>query len=501
MQSFFETIVTIDNFCEGDLTTFDIEDSSTIQEVHWEFGDIESGADNFSEDFNAGHVFSAPGVYTVNVDVLYNNGSERNFIEFVEIVGVPQVAPDIELVQCDIDGVDDGITSFNLNESVKIFNNGNRNIKALFFDNLADAISNTGQLNPIGYMNLTNGQTIYARAFENAECFVIIEISLSVRPASNLGLYDTIEVCELDIARNPTLNMNDILIPLQDDFFQAQSITVYASEEDALYELDPIITDNYTLEPLALPILYFRIENDDACDFIGSVGLSFIWAPDYEKQKVVLLCNNEANLHALPDYDRYEWSNGENSESIRVDSAGIYEVTFTKGTCSYVQIFMVEESPKIEIDEIKVNDFRVSNEIVIQVSEDGQQQVLYSIDDGLSFQESNTFQNLTPGVYEILITNDCTELKETVVVGAVDSFFTPNNDGINDIWTFENAEYFPNFSISIYDRYGKLIKTFQEAQEGWDGTYLERQMPSADYWYKLKLEGKREITGHFTLKR
>lgn len=501
IQSFFETIVTIENFCESDSTSFTIDDTANIQSVQWNFGDPNSGSNNLSSAIDPTHVFSSPGIYTVTMNVNYLNGSSRGFTEFVEIAEVPQVNNSVELIQCDIDDSDDGLSLFNLNEANALFNNGNENIKGFFFATLTDAVGNKNHLEAGAYANTSNGQVIYARAFENAECFSIVEVTLTVKLVSDLGLYGTIPVCLvssggffIEVDTNSTYDQ------LEADFGSG-SVQLYTSADDALLEQDLLDRGLYIFQFDDEIVYYFRIENDNDCDFIGRLELNVIPKPEYEEQLRTTLCNSQAELIAPDGFEQYTWSTGETDETISVTAVGDYNVTFTNQTCSYTQNFTVLESPEIGIEEIKINDFSTDNEIIVNVSEDVEQGILYSIDDGLSFQESNLFQNLTPGVYGILITNDCTELRETVVIGGVDSFFTPNNDGINDIWTLGNAEYFPNFSISIYDRYGKLMKSFQEARDGWDGTFLERQMPSADYWYKLNLEGDRVVTGHFALKR
>ena len=80
------------------------------------------------------------------MEVTYQNGSMRTFTEFVEIAEVSQVATRVDLVQCDADGQEDGFADFNLNEAIAIFNNGNQDISALFFETLADAQANINQL-------------------------------------------------------------------------------------------------------------------------------------------------------------------------------------------------------------------------------------------------------------------------------------------------------------------------------------------------------------------
>ena len=59
--------------------------------------------------------------------------------------------------------------------------------------------------------------------------------------------------------------------------------------------------------------------------------------------------------------------------------------------------------------------------------------------------------------------------------------------------------------VSIYDRYGKIIKLFNPIRENWDGTYNNKKLFSSDYWFKVDYEDcngeKKEFKSHFTLKR
>jgi len=501
IQSFFETIVTIENFCEGNSTSFTIDNTENIQAVEWNFGDATSGVANLSTVLSPSHVFSDSGPFTVTLKVEYRNGSSREFIEFVEIAEVPSVSNQVELVQCDVDGDDDGLSLFNLNEASHLFNNGNENIKGFFFANLEDAIANENQLNPIGYRNVTNKQVIYARAFEKAECYAIVEIILTVQLLSDLGLYDTLPICSVrETAFFTEVDTNPIYERLFLDFGD-DSAKLYATVEHALLEQDEIENGLYIFELGQDLEFYFRIENDNDCEFIGKLKLELVQKPTFEQEVVVTLCNSEAVLIAPVGATSYLWSTGENLAKIKVFSSGEYQVNFTNQTCSFTQNFSVVDTPAIEIEEITVNDFKTNNEIVINTAANEQQNISFSIDGGLNFQESNVFKNLAPGIYKVEITNGCSLLKKTVVVGGLDSFFTPNNDGINDKWIFNNSEFFPNFKMLIFDKFGKLMKMFQKSNNGWDGTHNELNMPSNDYWYKLVLEDESVVTGHFTLKR
>lgn len=83
-------------------------------------------------------------------------------------------------------------------------------------------------------------------------------------------------------------------------------------------------------------------------------------------------------------------------------------------------------------------------------------------------------------------------------------YFTPNGDGINDIWNINDFVKQNEAMIYIYDRYGKLLKLITPDDFGWDGKYNGIELPSSDYWFKAvyKENGKiAEFKSHFTLKR
>ncbi|WP_310559637.1 BspA family leucine-rich repeat surface protein [Flavobacterium sp.] len=80
------------------------------------------------------------------------------------------------------------------------------------------------------------------------------------------------------------------------------------------------------------------------------------------------------------------------------------------------------------------------------------------------------------------------------------TFFTPNNDGINDFWQVPNPLN-TILTISIFNRYAKLLKQLEGNSGGWDGNYLGSPMLTDDYWYLIAYKDGSTTKGHFTLKR
>ena len=75
----------------------------------------------------------------------------------------------------------------------------------------------------------------------------------------------------------------------------------------------------------------------------------------------------------------------------------------------------------------------------------------------------------------------------------VPSAFTPNRDGLNDIFrplgtTIERLDYF-----RIYNRYGELIFETNDLSKGWDGTYKGQDQKADNYIWTLEAVDKKKV--------
>ncbi len=140
------------------------------------------------------------------------------------------------------------------------------------------------------------------------------------------------------------------------------------------------------------------------------------------------------------------------------------------------------------------------------------------IDQGLDV-DSITLSWDEPGLYALSAmysVNGCESEKayiEIEVAGEITcpdiipaKFFTPNGDGVNDLWWIENIECYPNAKIEIFDRHSRRLVFFTGEEfinlRGWDGYYNGHPMPSDDYWYYIRdLVPPNPRSGHFILKR
>ncbi|UPZ17843.1 T9SS type B sorting domain-containing protein [Flavobacterium humidisoli] len=144
--------------------------------------------------------------------------------------------------------------------------------------------------------------------------------------------------------------------------------------------------------------------------------------------------------------------------------------------------------------------------IVESTNWEKKENLFYQLDDG-DFTSSNKFFNVPPGIHKVTIqySGSCEDYNEKVLVIHYPRFFTPNGDGYNDIWDITKFENMPTLkNLSIFDRFGKLVKKNNSYGIGWDGNYNGVAMPSSDYWFIFEYThdgSSKIIKSHFALKR
>ncbi len=103
-------------------------------------------------------------------------------------------------------------------------------------------------------------------------------------------------------------------------------------------------------------------------------------------------------------------------------------------------------------------------------------------------QSSNILLNPTASSYEIQVESakGCKGLPKSVYFIKINNAFTPNADGINDVWAIENLDKMDQVSITIVDRYGATVfESNNPAKSEWDGKNAGRAIPTATYWYSV----------------
>ena len=129
--------------------------------------------------------------------------------------------------------------------------------------------------------------------------------------------------------------------------------------------------------------------------------------------------------------------------------------------------------------------------------------------DSLGSGSGNTFAVTydVPGVYPITLTvttaDGCvhTYTYNQVVIPVeiiIPNVFSPNNDGMNDALVFEGVQYYPNSSLSVFNRWGQEVFASTNYKNTWRPS---KDTPDGTYFYVLRLQNGKEYTGNVTLLR
>ena len=171
--------------------------------------------------------------------------------------------------------------------------------------------------------------------------------------------------------------------------------------------------------------------------------------------------------------------------------------------CITTHNFVIDEFEPLTISLVQNN----INEITAVVTGGREDYTIYfgDVDNG----SDNTYYINRTDTYEVRVVdaNGC-EVSASIFMEFIDieipNFFTPNGDSENQFWKPRNDEGFPQILTIIFDRYGREVYRMGAGNRGWDGLYRQKELPTGDYWYVIKLKGEnddREFVGHFTLYR
>ena len=229
----------------------------------------------------------------------------------------------------------------------------------------------------------------------------------------------------------------------------------------------------------------------------------------------------------------YLWSNGETSRSVTNLPAGTYSVTVTNGLgCTYVQTANINSPFVPTINPFIVNAGSTSTAVTAGTTvninggnDQSFQGVMYNwtsssadVDIATSTTHTTTAMSTITGAYVLTLTataNDSTACQDTgSVVLNVESVyfgmpnaFTPNEDGVNDLYRPTGLNGDDIITFRVYNRWGQEVYNGDSLENmGWDGRFQGAEQPTEVYLfvleYKLGANSEAKVhKGEFSLIR
>ncbi|WP_456313245.1 choice-of-anchor L domain-containing protein [Pseudomonas shirazensis] len=412
------------------------------------------------------------------------------------------------LLQCDDDT--DGISIFNLNKVNNIVKNNAANISNEgYYETLANAQSKTNRIaTPENYINKSNNQIVYARIENEFGCFKIAQVTLQI---ANTAIPDPnpVSTCDGDQIQDGFYHFNldtEVTPKITAGLPTGLTAIYYVTANNALTETNPLpnIFNNTTAFNQTI---YARVVNGPDCYDVVPVELivNTFDPPNFEDESEYLCKGDEVILSVDSGFSHYSWNTdpSNTSNSLIVNTAGDYSVTVKDANgCEKTKTFKVILSEAATITNAIINDFS-GNENSVLLEYTGSGNYEFSLD-GSTFQNEPLFTGVASGTYNAIIIdkNGC-GISNTFTVYVLDypRFFTPNGDGYNDVWVIKDSNLLPDYTIHIFDRYGKYLKQMNQNSSGWNGIFNGQNLPSDDYWFNLVFVNGKTVKGHFSLKR
>lgn len=436
------------------------------------------------------------------------------FVSFTILVDAKPMANNVSIVQCDEDGSPEGFTTFNINQIVDDITSNSPTATVDYFLSQVDAENQDNAIDGNSYKNFLNPQIIYTRVTNTSTgCFNFSEVSLEVSTTSSNNA--SLQLCDTDGTEDGFMafNISDANPLVLAGAPVGLDLEYFETYEDALIEMNPLGAVFTNTIPYYQTI-YARVENSNACYGISEIELNVFELPNIETEFETLYCLNffpepmildSGLINDAPNNYNFMWSTGADTTTIEINAPGIYTVRVSNPDgCFKDRTITVLPSNIATITAIEVVDASQNNSISVFVSGEGDYE--YALDDiSGPYQNSNTFENVQPGLYTIYVRdkNNCGIVEDLVSVIGFPKFFTPNDDGDFDTWQVYGItdQFQPNTVIYIFDRYGKLLTELDPLGPGWNGIYSGNKMPNSDYWFKVELQDGRVFTSHFTLIR
>lgn len=413
---------------------------------------------------NIQYIATQPGVYEVKVSVPGNQCPGSASITIIG--GTTPTAQDATLKICTTPNA----LNFDLNTAIPLISTTTGAVFH-FYVNQADAVAqNNSFITTLSNYNGTDGQILYVVVSNGAFCSKMIKLTLKKEATPIAQVVSSkMKICSGESA---ILTASGGVTYLWSDA---------ASTTSGTRTVSPTQTTTYTVYAIGA----------QGCKSLQPATVTIEVVPAIVSTlKGGMICTGDQitlDAGSGPNYT-YSWNTGATTQTITAATPGTYTVTIDNGVCS--KVFKTDVIQAIPPVVIKV-DYDASGTMVITASNPSNGPLEYSVDNGLTWQPSNVFNNVPKNkIISIRV-----RVKNTSCVGFLEYFtfimknvITPNGDNVNDIIDFRGINEYKDFTASIFDRYGREVYKAEKVRPYWDGFFQGKRLPSSSYWYQVTFE-------------
>lgn len=423
--------------CKDQPVFFDYERSPNEVSVKWDYGDPSSGIQNISTEDSSRHIYRTSGSYTVKL--IRFTACDSDTLTKVVNITASQFSLGKDSLIC-------GANSYLIVPQLSGTNN------SFAWQDGSAGPTFTATQTGIYWLNVTDN--------ENG-CIMRDSVSLSFHSYPDFSLGADLEKCEGDI------------VDLSVDLSPAGYLWNTGSTANSIQVTQQ---GSYWLEV-----------NNNGCKRSDTVSINFHQFPVVDLGIDTVLCEGEPLiLNAGNPGMQYLWENNTTNQQHAVYASGLYWVEVSNYGCNRKDSIQVDffDKPLIEVKDTTICPGLTT--VLVPVIKKGED---------LSFLWNTGSSNESirvpgEGNYLLTVSNWCGSVTKTIRVGPgrcqlfVPSAFTPNGDGLNDVFKSLYGENVVKYNLRVYNRWGEIIFSTKDKAKGWDGRYKGKPQDSGIFlWF------------------
>lgn len=225
------------------------------------------------------------------------------------------------------------------------------------------------------------------------------------------------------------------------------------------------------------------------CTRNDTITIQGIDIPAIDLGADTVLCEGEnLVLDAGVGADSYLWSDLSTGNTLAVNAPGTYDVRVQKDRCILRDQITVSFEKEPSVPEILLLEKCDDAALILTPSFEGLSYVWQDL------QSERIYEVTSSGTYYVDVQSFCYEFRETFVVdeiicscdSEVPNVFSPNGDGINDVFIPRLIAPPSRYSLEVFDRHGQSVFVSETLANGWDGARNTRSLPEGVYYWVLQ---------------
>ncbi len=456
--------ITFESACLGEEILFESANNNVndIESTLWDFDDPGS-PDNTATTEDATHTFNAPGEYSIELTQVNQFDCDRTRTRTITIF--PELNADIGNTTSACVGED-----IQIDASITGGDENNDDGGNIFVWSPTDILSDSTVLNPI--VSTNENVVLTLTVTDPNECVSVDEVTIMVDPLPVIDLDETISVC----------------------FQQSVELNVGLESNTTSFEWSPnsdisnVNIENPIVSPTDTTTYFIEVENSFGCVAVDSIVVQVQPEISIGNIDEITICENDSVVISVPSFGGafYEWSPAESLNDPTLENpiafpteTTTYTVEVSNDCFSDMAELTVNVNPAPFVDAGEDASIVIGQSVTLNGT--GDAELLWTPAAGVS---DVTIANpevspVSPTTYFLTTFSDlgCPATDSVFVDISFDidlivpTAFSPNGDGVNDVFRLfpdgiNEVRYF-----RIYNRWGEIVFDGEDITSEWDGTF------------------------------